>query len=56
MTEVAVGWLAAREPVGPVICGATTPEQVRDNAAAGRWRPGPEELAEIDEICPPTHG
>lgn len=53
MTEVAVGWLASRAAIGPVICGATTPEQVRSNAAAGRWRPGPEDLAEIDEICPP---
>ena len=54
MTEVAVGWLAAHDVVGPVICGATTPEQVHGNAAAGRWRPTPEELDEIDELCPPA--
>ena len=53
MTEVAVGWLAARGAVGPVICGATTPEQVRGNAAAAGWRPTADDLTEIDENCPP---
>ena len=30
-----------------MIAGATTPEQVRANAAAGEWEPSPEELAEL---------
>jgi hypothetical protein len=27
---------------------------VRANAAAGAWRPSPEELAAIDEVCSPA--
>ena len=36
-----------------VIAGATKPEQVRQNAAAGAWAPTTEDLAELDEIFPP---
>ena len=56
LTEVAVAvsWLASRPAVGSVIAGATTPEQVRENAAAAGWRPSPQDLAELDEIFPPT--
>ena len=35
--ELAFGWLLAHPPVAPVIAGATTPEQVRANAAAAGW-------------------
>lgn len=54
MIAVAIGWLAARAEVGSVISGATTPEQVEANATAGRWRPTPDDLEEIDRICPPA--
>jgi aryl-alcohol dehydrogenase-like predicted oxidoreductase len=30
-----------------VIAGATSPEQVRANAAAGQWEPSADELAEL---------
>ena len=30
-----------------MIAGATKPEQVRANAAAGAWEPTPDELAEL---------
>ena len=50
--EVAVGWLAARPQVASVIAGATTPEQVRANAAAASWVPTAEDLAAIDVIVP----
>src|ERR1700719_1552752 len=40
LLDVAIGWLAAQLQVVSVIAGAMTPEQVRDNARAGRWRPG----------------
>jgi len=53
MLDVAVGALAAQPAVASVIAGATTPAQVRTNAAAGSWRPSPEELAAIDALCPP---
>jgi 1-deoxyxylulose-5-phosphate synthase len=53
LLDVAIGGLAAQPTVASVIAGATTPSQVRANASAGSWRPGPDELAAIDEICPP---
>jgi len=56
LLEVAVGGLAAQPGCASVIAGATTPEQVRANAAAGRWEPTGEEVAAIDEIVPPPAG
>ncbi len=50
--QVAIAALAARPAVATVIAGATSAEQVRANAAATRWEPGPEELAELDELFP----
>jgi aryl-alcohol dehydrogenase-like predicted oxidoreductase len=50
LLEVAIGGLAAVEPVASVIAGATKPEQVRANAEAGAWEPSPEELAEIRQL------
>ncbi|MGH3002344.1 MAG: aldo/keto reductase [Gaiellaceae bacterium] len=47
LLEVAIGGLAAVSPVVSVIAGATKPEQVRANAAAGGWEPSPVELAEL---------
>jgi aryl-alcohol dehydrogenase-like predicted oxidoreductase len=47
LLDVAVGGLAAVSPVASVIAGATKPEQVRANAAAGGWQPSPDELAEL---------
>jgi aryl-alcohol dehydrogenase-like predicted oxidoreductase len=41
LLEVAIGGLAAQEPVASVIAGATKPEQVRANAGAGNWLPSP---------------
>ncbi len=49
---LAIGALAAQPVVASVIAGATTPEQVRANVAAGDWQPIAEELAEIDAIAP----
>jgi aryl-alcohol dehydrogenase-like predicted oxidoreductase len=50
LLDVAIGGLAARPAVASVIAGATTPEQVRANAAAGAWEPSAEELADLDEL------
>lgn len=36
MVEASIGWLLAQSPVSSVIAGATRPEQVRANAAAGQ--------------------
>ena len=45
LLDVAVGGLLAVRPVASVIAGATKPEQVHANAAAGAWRPSPDELS-----------
>lgn len=47
LLDVAIGGLAAMPAVSSVIAGATSPEQVRANAAAGEWAPSLEELAEL---------
>jgi aryl-alcohol dehydrogenase-like predicted oxidoreductase len=49
--ELAVSWLLAHKPVASVIAGATKPEQVHANAAAGNWRLTPVELEEIDRLA-----
>jgi aryl-alcohol dehydrogenase-like predicted oxidoreductase len=51
LLELAVSWLAAQPPVASVIAGATSPEQVRANAAAVTWSLNREELAEIDRLA-----
>ncbi|MDY6055502.1 aldo/keto reductase [Micrococcus sp.] len=50
--QVAVGWLAAQEPVASVIAGATRPEQIRENVGAADWIPTGEDLAELDALFP----
>ncbi|MGH3274893.1 MAG: aldo/keto reductase, partial [Streptosporangiaceae bacterium] len=52
LLDVAIGALAALPGCGSVIAGATSPEQVRANAAAADWIPESGELAEISEIVP----
>ena len=47
LLEVAIGSLLAAGPVVSVIAGATKPEQVRANAAAGDWEPAAAELREV---------
>jgi aryl-alcohol dehydrogenase-like predicted oxidoreductase len=47
LLDLALGGLAAMPAVGSVIAGATTPEQVRANARAGRWQPSPDDLAAL---------
>jgi Predicted oxidoreductases (related to aryl-alcohol dehydrogenases) len=50
MVDVAIGGLAAQPTVGSVIAGATSPEQVRANAAAAAWIPTAEDLATLDQL------
>jgi aryl-alcohol dehydrogenase-like predicted oxidoreductase len=47
LLELAFGWLLAQAPVASVIAGATSPEQVRANAAAGGWIMTPDDLAAV---------
>jgi len=51
--EIAIGGLAAQPGCSSVIAGATSPEQVKSNAAAGEWNPTEDQLAAIDKIVPP---
>jgi aryl-alcohol dehydrogenase-like predicted oxidoreductase len=51
--EIAIGGLAAQPGCSSVIAGATSPEQVKANAAAGEWHPTEDQLAAIDKIVPP---
>src|ERR1700678_2494322 len=53
LLDLAVGGLAAKPGVTSVIAGATKPEQVRANVAAGTWLPAPEDLAAIDDLTSP---
>ena len=50
--DVAIGGLAAQPAVASVIAGATRPEQVRSNVAAGCWQPSAEDVAQLDAIVP----
>ena len=50
LLELAFSWLASRAQVASVIAGATSPEQIRANAAAANWKLNAEELAEIDSL------
>jgi aryl-alcohol dehydrogenase-like predicted oxidoreductase len=48
--DVAIAGLAAQPAVSSVIAGVSSAEQVVTNAAALRWEPTDEDLAELDEI------
>ncbi|MEV4637942.1 aldo/keto reductase [Actinoplanes sp. NPDC049548] len=50
LLDVAIAGLAARPAVTSVIAGATTPEQVLANAAAGAWQLTAEDVAALDEV------
>jgi aryl-alcohol dehydrogenase-like predicted oxidoreductase len=47
---LAFGWLLAKPEVASVIAGASTPEQVRQNAGATGWQLGADDIAEVDRI------
>ena len=48
--ELAFAWLLGHPVVSSVIAGATSPEQVKTNAAAGDWRLSPEEVKEVGDL------
>jgi aryl-alcohol dehydrogenase-like predicted oxidoreductase len=45
--DLAIAWLAGQDGVTSVIAGATSPDQVRANAAAGGWRLSTGDLAAV---------
>jgi len=48
--ELAISWLARDNVIASVIAGATSPDQVRTNAASAGWKLTTEELEQIDTI------
>lgn len=51
MLQASIAWLLAQPGLSSVIAGATSPEQVRQNAeAASAWRPGADEARELAEL------
>jgi aryl-alcohol dehydrogenase-like predicted oxidoreductase len=50
LLDLAFGWLLAKPLVASVIAGASTPEQIRQNAGAISWELTPDEVAEADRI------
>lgn len=51
MVEATFAWMLAQPNLSSVIAGATKPQQVAQNAAAGTaWKPSPEDVRQIAEI------
>jgi aryl-alcohol dehydrogenase-like predicted oxidoreductase len=50
--DLAFAWLLSHPSVASVIAGATKPEQIAANTAAGQWNPSAELLAQADAIAP----
>ena len=50
LLELAFAWLLGHEVVSSVIAGATTPEQVKTNAATAEWRLTPDEVDEVSKL------
>ena len=48
--ELAMGRLTNQPAVATVIAGVTTPEQVRQNAAAGTWELTTDDIATLDQL------
>jgi aryl-alcohol dehydrogenase-like predicted oxidoreductase len=56
LLELAMSWLASRPTVASVIAGATSPDQVKANAAAAGWRLSEADLAELENILSQATG
>jgi aryl-alcohol dehydrogenase-like predicted oxidoreductase len=50
LLELAFGWLLSKPMVGSVLAGASSPQQVRANAAAVGWRLDAQEMAEVNRL------
>jgi len=48
--ELAFAWLLGHPVVSSVIAGATSPEQIRSNAATAGWELTPEEVKEVGDL------
>jgi len=52
LLDLAIAWLLADPVVASVIAGATRPDQVQANAAAGEWHLSSAEAAEVGALTP----
>ena len=52
LLDLAFAWLIEKPVIASVIAGATKPDQILANAAAGQWHLSAEDAAEIDELAP----
>ena len=50
LLQLAFGWLLAKPVVASVIAGASTPDQVTQNAGATGWEMNANEIGEVDRI------
>ncbi len=50
--DLAFAWLLSRPAVASVIAGATKPEQITANVAAGAWHLSDEMLTRVDAVAP----
>jgi aryl-alcohol dehydrogenase-like predicted oxidoreductase len=50
LLELAFAWLLGQPRIASVIAGASKPEQVITNAAAGGWKLTPEQVSEVTAL------
>lgn len=50
LSQVAINWLIAQKEIGPVICGAQTPEQIEENIKSTTWNLDKETIIKIEAI------
>lgn len=50
LLDLAMSWLASQPFIPSVIAGATSPDQVRQNADAVTWQMSDDELSQVDEL------
>lgn len=50
LLELAMSWLLRYSVVASVIAGATSPDQVKANAASASWRLTPDDIEAVDQI------
>ena len=56
MLDATFGWFLAQPGLASVIAGATRPEQIEQNVAAGTaWRPSSDEVATVSSFFPANH-
>ncbi|HVY03336.1 MAG TPA: aldo/keto reductase, partial [Caulobacterales bacterium] len=51
LLDVAFGWLLSHKAISSVIAGATQPEQIEQNVAAGEYVMSEEDVAEAEKLA-----